>query len=50
MKEVYFDYWCPKCKNYVLLEWNKDLLEGWCALFGLDISIAYQTWEEQDKK
>jgi len=51
--EIYFDYWCPECQNYVLLERNKDnrnILKGRCALCGLDISMPYETWKEQDKE
>lgn len=33
------DYWCPDCDNYVLLEPNKGMLEGKCALCGKEISI-----------
>jgi len=43
--EIYFDYWCPECKNYVLLEKNKDKLEGQCALCGLKISISWEEYE-----
>ena len=51
--EDYFDYWCPDCENYVLLERNKDnrnILEGWCALCGLDISMPYKTWKKYDRE
>lgn len=42
-----FDYWCSDCKNYVLLEWNKDngdMLNGWCALCGKKISMSYESY------
>ncbi len=51
--EDFFDYQCPKCNRYVLLEKNKDnknILDGKCALCGLEISILYEDWEEYDKK
>lgn len=44
--EIYFDYWCPECKNYVLLEKSKDMLEGNCALCGLKISISCKKYFE----
>ena len=50
--EDYFDYWCPKCKNYVLLErnkYNRNILEGRCALCGKDISMLHWDWEIYDK-
>ena len=49
-----FDYWCPKCNNYILLERSKAdhlyLLEGTCALCGEMIDILYDDWEEAEKK
>ena len=45
-----FDYWCPDDKNYVLLERNKDdgnILEGWCALCGKNISMTYKDWRKE---
>lgn len=43
--EDFFDYWCPECKNYVLLERNNgNILEGKCALCGLKISILYEEY------
>lgn len=45
----YFDYWCPECENYILLERDNDILRGNCALCGLDISMSYETWKKQDK-
>ena len=48
--EDYFDYWCPECENYVLLEKNKDLLEGNCALCGLKISMSYEEYQKQEGK
>ena len=49
----FFDYQCPKCKNYIMLERsknNKILLEGKCAKCGLDISIFFEDWEEWEKE
>ena len=49
----YFDYWCPECENYVLLERNKDnrnMLDGWCALCGLNISITYEDFKKYEKE
>jgi len=51
--EDFFDYECPECKNYVMLEKNvdnKNILEGTCAKCGENISILYEDWEEWDKK
>ena len=48
-----FDYWCLECGNYVLLEWNKDdkeLISGWCALCGKNISMSYESYEIWNKK
>ena len=48
-----FDYICPECKNYVMLEKNKDnknILEGTCALCGENFSMLYENWETWDKK
>ena len=51
--EDFFDYWCPKCDNYVLLEKDKgkgNNLEGKCALCGETFYILYEDWEKWDKK
>ena len=52
--EDFFDYWCPKCDNYVMLERTKGgngtLLEGTCALCGEHIDMLYDEWEKWDKK
>ena len=53
LEDDLFDYWCPKCNNYVLLEKNRanfNMLDGTCALCGQDISILYEDWEEAEKK
>ena len=50
--EDFFDYWCPKCNNYVLLEkdkGNKNMLEGKCALCGETFYINYEDWAIYDK-
>ena len=51
--EDFFDYICPSCKNYVMLEKNKDnknILEGTCALCGENFDMLYEDWENWDKK
>lgn len=51
--EDFFDYICPKCKNYVMLEkneYNKNILEGTCAKCGEGINMLYYDWEKWDKK
>ncbi len=51
--EDFFDYICPECKNYVMLEkskYNKNILEGTCALCGETSYILYEDWEEAEKK
>ncbi len=51
--EDFFDYWCPKCNNYVLLEKDEgkgNNLEGKCALCGETFYISYEDWEEAEKK
>ena len=49
----YFDYWCPECGNYVLLEKDKgkgNNLEGKCALCGETFYIAYEDFKKYEKE
>ncbi len=51
--EDFFDYICPECKNYVMLEKNKDnknMLESTCAKCGENFFMLYEDWEKWDKK
>ena len=51
--DIYFDYWCPDDKNYVLLERNKydtNMLNGWCALCGADIVMTYKDFKKYEEK
>ena len=46
-----FDYWCPDCENYVLLERDENnMLNGWCALCGLSISMTYEDFKKWEKE